>query len=226
MGGVSLQRAPQGPPIDVPPAVDVPPGGEGELAVIAHAASGAPQGQDYGFIVLRNGDVTRRIPYAFDVSHPALAALDAQPLKKVQTGDTRGESRVTAYCCPSAPFGPPSDYVGPAMDETGAETLYVTTVQKPLVNLGVSTASTASDALIHPWVLGSKDERDVQGYAATPVNMNELMFDFSLDIGAAGVVFPRQQQFFIAVDSRSDPFTGRALPGQYRLRFWTNDLKP
>jgi minor extracellular serine protease Vpr len=224
--GLAPQSATQGASIDVPPAVDVPPGGEGELAVIAHAASGAPQGQDYGFIVLRNGDVTRRIPYAFDVSHPALAALDAQPLKKVQTGDTRGESRVTAYCCPSAPFGPPSDYVGPAMDETGEETLYVTTVQKPLVNLGVSTASTASDALIHPWVLGSKDERDVQGYAATPVNMNELMFDSGIDVGAAGVVFPRQQQFFVSVDSGIDPFTHASHPGPYRLRFWQNDLTP
>jgi hypothetical protein len=41
--------------------------------------------------------------------------------------------------------------------------------------------------LIDPWVLGSKDERDVQGYAATPVNMNNYMFDFAVDVGAAGV---------------------------------------
>jgi hypothetical protein len=171
--------------------------------------------------------VTRRIPYAFDVSHPALAALDAKPLHRTEVGDTRvGPSLVDEYCCPSEPFGPPPDYFGKPMDESGSETLYTTVVQKPLVNLGVSVIGASASSIVDPWFLGSKDERDVQGYAATPVNMNDLMFDFSLDIGAAGVVFPRQQQFYVAVDSGSDPFSGRALPGRYRLRFWTNDLKP
>src|SRR5204862_6809031 len=61
------QSATTGTAIEVPGTIDVPPGGEGELSVVAHGGAGAPQGQDYGFIVLRNGDVTRRIPYAFDV---------------------------------------------------------------------------------------------------------------------------------------------------------------
>jgi hypothetical protein len=52
------------------------------------------------------------------------------------------------------------------------------------------------------------------------------MFDFAVDIGAAGSTFPRQQKFYIAVDSRSDPFSGRPFPGQYVLRSWQNDLKP
>ncbi|TML70146.1 MAG: hypothetical protein E6G13_08950 [Actinobacteria bacterium] len=221
------QSATTGTTVELPGTVDVPPGGEGELPVIARAGAGAPEGQDYGFIVLRNGAVTRRIPYAFDVSHPALASVDAVPLKKVQTGDTQdGASRVSTYCCPSAPFGPASDYVGPAMDETGSETLYTTTVQRPLVNLGVSATTATPNALIHPWLLGSKDERDVQGYAGTPVNMNSLMFDFATDVGTAGAVFPRQQQFYVSVDSGTDVFTHASRPGTYRLRFWENDLTP
>jgi hypothetical protein len=58
------------------------------------------------------------------------------------------------------------------------------------------------------------------------VNVNDYMFDFQVDIGAAGSTFPRQQRFYVAVDSRSDPFSGRPQPGRYLLRSWQNDLKP
>jgi hypothetical protein len=118
----------------------------------------------------------------------------------------------------------PPDYTGPSMNESGGEKLYVTTVKKPLVNLGVSVLGSSGNAAIDPWLLGSKDERDVQGYAATPVNMNNYMFDFAVDVGAAGVSFPRRQRFYVAVDSRSDPFSDKPLPGQYVLRSWRNDL--
>jgi hypothetical protein len=112
------------------------------------------------------------------------------------------------------------------MNESGGEKLYVTTVKKPLVNLGVSVLASGSNALIDPWLLGSKDERDVQGYAGTPVDQNDLTFDYLLDVGAAGTVFPRQQQFYVAVDSGSDRFTGAGLPGRYVIRSWKNDVTP
>jgi hypothetical protein len=50
-------------------------------------------------------------------------------------------------------------------------------------------------------VLGSPDENDVQGYAGTPVNVNNLTLDFPLDIGAAATVFPRTKAYYVAVDS-------------------------
>jgi minor extracellular serine protease Vpr len=226
---VSLQpqHTTPGAALSVPGVLDVAPGGEADLVAIARASHGAGQGEDYGHIVLSQGDVTRRIPYAFVVSNPALAALDATKLKAFNTGQTvNGPNLVSTYCCPSEPFGPPPDYVGAPMDESGSEQLFVTTVQKPLVNMGASVFAATNGALIDPWFLGSKDENDVQGYAGTPVNQNELMFDFALDTGAAGTVFPRQQQFYVAVDSGSDPFTHQPLPGSYILRFWENDLKP
>jgi minor extracellular serine protease Vpr len=213
--------------VDVPSALAVPPGGEADLAAVARASANAAPGMNYGFIVLQRGDVTRRIPYAFVVTKPALELVDAAALHPFQLGDTlKGPNRVSVYCCPSEPFGPPPDYVGATMDESGAEKLYVTTVKKPLVNFGVSVIAASANALIDPWVLGSKDEGDVQGYAATPINQNDLMFDFGLDIGAAGVLFPRQQQLYVSVDSGRDPFTDRALPGTYALRSWQNDLTP
>jgi len=112
------------------------------------------------------------------------------------------------------------------MDESGGETLYVTSLDRPVANLGVSIKRETTGSVIDPWFLGSPNERDVQGYAGTPVNVNELMPDFSLNVGAAGASFPKVQRFYIAVDSGTDRFTHRTLPGRYELRSWVNDMKP
>ena len=53
-------------------------------------------------------------------------------------------------------------------------------------------------------MLGSPDENDVQGYAGTPVNVNNLTVDYPLDIGAAATVFPRTKAYYVAVDSGRD----------------------
>ena len=221
------QSATAGATVDVTPAVTIAPGGEGELVVVAHASASAPSGDDFGVIVLRQGEATRKIPYAFVVADPALARVEPAKLQRFEVGDTlNGPNRVDEYCCPSEPFGPPPDYFGKPMNELGAEKLYVTSVNKPLVNLGVAVMESSRGALIDPWFLGSPDERDVQGGSGTPVNVNNYMFDFQADIGAAGATFPRQQHFYVAVDSRTDPFSGRPLLGRYLLRSWQNDLKP
>ena len=83
------QAATPGASIELPGAIAVPPGGEADVPVVAHAAAGAPQGENYGFVVLRNGEVTRRVPYFFLVDHPALADAPVLQLKKIQHGDTR-----------------------------------------------------------------------------------------------------------------------------------------
>jgi hypothetical protein len=221
------QATSEGASLDVPPALFVPPGGEADLVAVARGGAAAAAGEDYGFILLRRGDVTRKIPYEFFVGRPQLGLLQPKRLERFQLGDTvNGQNRVSAYCCPSAPFGPPPDYVGPTMNETGTETLYVTSIDKPVANLGVAVEAATVGSLVHPWFLGSPNERDVQGYAGTPVNVNELMFDFSLDIGAAGASFPKVQRFYVAVDSGSDSFTHRSLPGGYVLRSWVNDMSP
>jgi hypothetical protein len=221
------QSATDGASVDVTPAVTIPPGGDGELVVVARASATAPAGEDYGLVLLRHGDAVRKVPYAFVVSRPALASVPATPLKLLQSGQTRtGPDRVDVYCCPSEPFGPPPDYTGKPMDESGAEKLFVTAVNKPIVNLGVAVWAASQNAVIDPWYLGSPDERDVQGASGTPVNVNGYMFDFNVDIGAAGATFPRQQRFYVAVDSGSDMFTDRPFPGDYVLRSWQNDITP
>ena len=91
---------------------------------------------------------------------------------------------------------------------------------------GDSVIQASANSLVDPWLLGSKDERDVQGYAGTPVSVNELTFDFGIDIGAAGASFPKVQRFYVSVDSGSDDFTHQSLPGGYVLRSWVNDVTP
>ncbi|MDQ3875631.1 MAG: Ig-like domain-containing protein, partial [Actinomycetota bacterium] len=226
------QSAGAGAALEVPPVVVLPPGGTVDVPVVARAEDGAAAarengGFNYGFVVLRRGAIARRIPYLFLVKRPELAHVESRPLRRRQTGSTRrGVSRVNVYRFPSAPFGPAPSYTGTAMDEGGAEKLYVTRVSRPVANIGVSVPLVTEGARIHPWFLGAPDENAVQGYAGTPVNVNAFMFDYRADVGAAGAVFPRQQRFYVAVDSGRDDFTGRQLPGRYLLRSWVNDVRP
>ena len=169
--------------------------------------------------------VQRRIPYAFLVERPALRDAPSTPLKEIQTGDTaKGTSQVSVYCCPAEPFGPPPNYTGAPMNEDGSETLYSFEVDQPIVNFGVSVLDASTGSLIDPFVLGSKDENDVQGYAGIPTDVNSLTFDSGFDVGTAGVQFPRLQRFYVAVDSRADEFTNRSQKGQYVLKAWVDDL--
>jgi minor extracellular serine protease Vpr len=230
-GTYMVSLAPQaqstGVTIDVPSNVVVAPGGDVAMPVVVRAAANASTGENYGFVVFSGNGVQRRVPYAFLLERPALRALKAVPLKKLQTGNTAtGTSLVTTYCCPSEPFGPPANYVGAPMSEDGSEHLYYTDINQPVANFGVSVLAQTPGALIDPFVLGSQDENDVQGYAGTPTDVNALTYDANVDIGAAGAQFPRLQRFFVSVDSRADPFTDKPLKGQYLLNAWVNDVTP
>ena len=219
------QAATAGTAVDVAGTVAIPPGGEADLAVVAHANAGAVQGENYGFVVLSKGDVTRRVPYLFLVSNPKLAAAPVVPLLRTQTGDTRtGVDRVDVYRYPAAPFGNAPDQ--PLMDEDGAETVYGTFLDRPAVNIGVSILTQTPGAQIDPWYLGSLDESTVQGDAGTPIDVNALTYDYLAPVGAAGASFPRQGQFYVAVDSGRARFTGKSAAGAYVLRSWVNDVTP
>src|SRR4029077_689072 len=142
-GTWAVSLAPQtqttGVEIDVPGTVTIAPGGDVAIPVVVRAAANAATGQNSGFVVVSGNGVQRRAPYAFLVERQALSAVKAVPLQKLQTGSTAsGKSLVSTYCCPSEPFGPPADYVGPAMNEDGSEHLYSTEINEPVVNFGVS----------------------------------------------------------------------------------------
>ena len=222
------QSASTGASLEAPALVTLAPGGRAELPVAASATAQAAAGDDYGFLVLRRGAETRRIPYAFFVTRPALQDVSPIKLRRFQNGTTAGgASRVESYRWPAAPFGYPPNITDPPVVEDGAERVYlVPHLDRPVVNLGVSVVSAENGAVIDPWLLGSLDENDVQGEAGTPVDVNPLTFDFGLAIGAAATVFPRLQRFYVSVDSAQDVYTGKPLRGRYRLRYWVNDLRP
>jgi hypothetical protein len=81
-------------------------------------------------------------------------------------------------------------------------------------------------SLIDPFFLASRDENDVTGYTGTPVNVNGYMFGYRADVEAAGIQYPRQGQYFVAVDSGKSDFTGKSFAGQYLLHAWLNDVAP
>ena len=230
-GTWSVSIAPQaqssGVEIDVPPETTLAPDGFTSIPVVVRAAANATAGENDGFVVLSANGVTRRVPYAFLVERPGLASLPAATLQRFQTGDTAaGQSRVSTYCCPSEPFGPPPDYTGMPMNEDGSERLYTYELDAPAINFGVAVVEESPGALVDPFVLGSPDENDVQGYTGTPTSVNGLALDYRADVGAAGVQFPRLQRFWIAVDSRADPFTNRPRRGKYLLDAWVDDVEP
>jgi hypothetical protein len=224
---VQPQAATTGAGIDVPSFISVPPGGVVSLPIAARVSASAAPGEQFGFIVLTRGADVRRIPYFFLVSKPALESLRPVALKELQIGSTvKGASRVNVYKYPSTPFGPSPNFVGPAMNEDGAETLYVTHLNRSAANIGVSVLAESAGALIDPWFLGSPNEDDVLGYMGTPVNVNAYMYDFRFDVGAAGQQYPRQGAYYVSVDSGRDRVTGTRFAGQYLLRSWVNDVKP
>ncbi|HMF03325.1 MAG TPA: S8 family serine peptidase, partial [Acidimicrobiia bacterium] len=141
-GTWSVSVAPQaqtsGVQIDVPQQFSLAPGGDAEVPVVVRAAANAATGGNNGFIVLTGNGVTRRVPYSFFIERPGLRSITPIKLKKLQTGSTVvGQSKVSTYCCPSEPFGPAPSYTGPPMNEDGAEHVYWTSIDQPVVNFGV-----------------------------------------------------------------------------------------
>lgn len=222
------QAATAGTNIDVPSTVVLGPGGQADIPVTARADTTAPRGDNYGFLVLRRGTVTRRIPYAFFVTRPGLANVPARTLRRIQSGTTRsGQSFADRYRFPAAPFGHSPDYgVGPDMREDGAERLYSIRLRRRAVNVGAAVVSSSRGALIDPFFLSSKDENDVEGYVGTPTNINGMTLGYRLPVGAAGAVFAQPGTYYVSVDSGRDEFTNRRLAGTFRLRSWVNDLRP
>ncbi|MBA2568850.1 MAG: S8 family serine peptidase [Actinobacteria bacterium] len=228
---VRPQSASSGAGLSAPGSVVVGPGGITDVAISATATAQAAAGDNYGFLALRRGTTTRRVPYAFFVTRPGLESYQARAgmLRRQFGGNTiNGPDRVNVYRWPSAPFGHPPDYAaGAPVFENGAEKLYlVPHVARPVVNLGVAVVAGTRGSVVNPWLLGSPDENDVQGQAATPVNVNALTPDYRLPVGAAAAVFPSLKRFWVAVDSSRDEYTGRSLRGRYVLRYWVNDLRP
>jgi minor extracellular serine protease Vpr len=223
--GVQAQSATAGVSVVPTGVLVVPPGGAADLTVRLSATAGATPGANYGFVVLHQGSVTRRIPYFALVEKPALASAPVLPLKRFVSGDTRkGVNGVSEYRYPTAPFKNAPDQA--PMVEDGAEKLYRILLGGPAANVGVSLVGEGPGARIDPFFLGAPDEWDVQGFAGTPIDVNSLTYDYLFPLSAAGASFPTVQAFYVSVDSGRALFTNKSLAGRYELRSWVNDVTP
>jgi subtilisin family serine protease len=214
--GLLSQAATTGATLDIPGTIAVPPGGEADLNVVAQASASAVQGENYGFILLHQGSITRRVPYFFLVDKPALAQATVLPLKTFQVGDTRtGVNRVNAYRYPVAPFGNAPD--SPPMFEDGAEKVYVTTLNGPAANAGVSVVGGIPGVQIDTYY----DRADLinslpSGPPQRPAH---------LDRSAPGPV-PAPADLLRLGRLQVDRFTGQRLAGLYIFRCGSTDATP
>jgi minor extracellular serine protease Vpr len=224
---VRVQSATAGASLEVPPLVSVAPGGDAHLTAVARTTADAAEGENFGFVLLRKDAVVRKLPYFFLVTRPGLEQVPVRPLRDAQTGSTAdGASHVGVYRYPTWPFGPAPAYGTPGMDQDGSEDLYMLRLDQPVANFGAAVLVSSAGAVIDPWVLGSRDENDVQGQAGTPVNVNNLTFGFGLDIGAAGAALATPGDYYVSVDSGRNEFSGRRQAGRYVLTSWVNDVTP
>jgi hypothetical protein len=145
----------------------VPPGGTAEIPVVVRADATAATGDNGGFITLTQGSDVRRGPYYFRRRAPGAEITPVLPLKKLQTGDTRtGKSNISQYRFPASPFGPPPTYTGAPMDESGGREALLVPHQPAGRERRGAIVGVSAGALVEPWLLGSRDENDVQGYPA------------------------------------------------------------
>ena len=172
-------------------SVTIAPGATVDVPIVASATSGAPTGDNYGFVVLTRGADRIRVPYYFSVQYPQIGRAPRVTIKRNQFGSTNlGTSFVSSYRFPTEPFGPPPDYNGKAFNEDGAEHVYTVRVNSHVANAGVAVVAASQGALVEPWFLGSLNENDVQGYSGTPVNVNGLTFEYEFDNGVGGRRLP------------------------------------
>jgi NAD(P)-dependent dehydrogenase (short-subunit alcohol dehydrogenase family) len=208
-------------------SVTLAPGGTVDLPIAASATHGAPTATTTASSCLTRGADRVRIPYYFSVEYPQISRAPRATLRVNQLGDTsNGTSYVNQYRFPTEPFGPPPFYTGKPFNEDGAEQVYTVRVTDHVANAGVAVVAAEPNTLIEPWFLGSLNEDDVQGYQGTPVNVNGLTFEYQFDNGAAALDFPHEGRYFVAVDSRADPYTNSPLRGKYILHAWQNDVTP
>jgi subtilisin family serine protease len=200
----------------LPPTVTVP----GPLSYELRAPTSARQGDVAGYIVLRRGEDTRRIPFWGRVS---VAALEKhQPARALTrpgltTATTAGRPRyVPRYRYPENPRG-----LGVTTVLTGPELVYPVTVGRGLANFGVVVMQRSRGTTVEPRVVKGQDENRLTGVAGLPVDHNPYLETFRGRVLAAGALSPAAGQYAIVFDSATPAGAGR-----FTFRFWINDVTP
>jgi hypothetical protein len=209
---VSVQDPTQGVAVTAPASVNVP----GAVAVRAAVAAGAAQADVTGFVVLRRGSDTRRIPFWLRSEQPRLAKPTAV-LRKAGTykGNARlGKSRVSSYRYPAAP----SD-VSNALD--GPEQVFRVALSGRVANFGVVVTGHARGVNVSPRIVFPGDENHLVGIPALPENENPYQDAYGLLEPVSAVIAPASKTYDVVFDTRS-----RGQAGAFTFRLWINDTAP
>jgi subtilisin family serine protease len=202
---VAAQSTPGKATIAAPSTVSVP--GPLDLTVTA----GAAQGDAMGFVVLRLGSVTRRIPYWLRVAEPKLGREPHGTLSTTGTyrGTTAGgQSLVSSYRYPDVPR---------ANNLAGRERVFRVTVSKPVANFGVVVLS---GARVSPRVVVAGDENRLVGVTGLPVAINPYIDSYGEARPVAGAIRPGPGGYDIVFDTPAGPAAG------FTYRFWIDDVTP
>jgi hypothetical protein len=202
--------------VTVPTSTTAP----GAFMLSARIAANAAEGDEDGFVVLRNLDgATRRIPFWLHVEKPRLGTEAHRTLARpgLYAGTTKGKpARVSTYRYPVRFGGPPSMQSFP-----GPEQVFRFRVNGRVANAGVVVTSTAGGASVVPHVVVAGDENRMTGYAGLPQNIDPYQGQLGAQVPAAAVDLPGAGQYDAVFDT---PRGGR--PGAFRFRFWVDDTTP
>ena len=132
------QSHPSGVEINVPGTITIGPGGDVQVPITARAAANAGPGEAYGFLLLRRGDVVRKVAYAMLVTRPGSSKLRSCRCNDPVGRHAQGHLARLGVPLSAAAFGPAADYVGAPVNEDGAEVLYRIRIDEPAVNVGAA----------------------------------------------------------------------------------------
>ncbi len=202
---IAPQASTARPTVSGPPTVTVP--GRLDLTV----GAGTVEGDAMGFVVLRLGSITRRIPYWARVVDPKLGLEPHGTLRTTGTYRSTtagGQSLVSSYRYPD---------LARAGALAGPERVFRVTLRKPVANFGVVVlrGSRAS-----PRVVVAGDENRLVGFPGLPVVINPYIDSYGAGRPVAGAIRPAPGSYDVVFDTTSK------TPAAFTFRFWFDDVTP
>ena len=172
-----------------------------------------------GFVILRRGGLTRRIPFWTRIERPQLGA----PVKTLThagrySGDTRrGKARVSSYRYPDDPRG-----VGVSNDLPGPEQVFRVRIGSPVANFGVRVVSQGKGVVVTPRIVAAGDENRLAGVPALPFDVNPYRDSY----GDPRAVVGRRSCRPAASTTSSSTRARAPSPARSAFRLWLNDTTP
>jgi hypothetical protein len=200
--------------VTAPAELAVPSGGSVQLPVTLTVTPDSTEGDAAGYVLLTQGARVRRIPFWAHVERSRLATASAQLLTP---GSVRGSTRghpdlVERYRYPAY-----TGALGLPVRWRGGESLYRFHLDRRAINVGVTVEAVGSGGL-RPFVMRGLDENRIVGESGLPIDVGPSLTDEP--VPSAGLTWAPAGDYAVAVDSAS------ARGGDFRLRFWVDDVTP